>query len=171
MQNPQRRQPHRPASSAASSASSASDSKDEATGRGVWRGGRRKCVNGWHTRRAETAGSCGGRRALRAKMRLESGNARQTAAAKRAKDIASAVALEDASDEKRDSTAQLSEETSSESETLAATPKAVKSAPDNAETRLRKTRTGRYTWDKDTFVKYWRSEKLPAAISYRRRQQ
>ncbi|WP_374940496.1 tail fiber protein [Escherichia sp. GZ89] len=48
---------------------------------------------------------------------------------------------------------QLSSETSSESETLAATPKAVKSAYDNAETRLRKNQNGADIPDKDTFVK------------------
>ncbi|EBW9619033.1 short-chain dehydrogenase [Salmonella enterica subsp. enterica serovar Rissen] len=62
------------------------------------------------------------------------------------------MALEDASTTKK-GIVQLSSETSSESETLAATPKAVKSAYDNAETRLRKNQNGADIPDKDTFVK------------------
>ncbi|WP_250192317.1 phage tail protein, partial [Escherichia coli] len=56
-------------------------------------------------------------------------------AAKRAEDIASAVALEDASTTKK-GIVQLSSATNSTSETLAATPKAVKAANDNANGRV-----------------------------------
>ncbi len=56
-------------------------------------------------------------------------------------DIASAVALEDASTTKK-GIVQLSSATNSTSETLAATPKAVKSAYDNAEKRLQKDQNG-----------------------------
>ncbi|EPU6332290.1 tail fiber protein, partial [Escherichia coli] len=55
--------------------------------------------------------------------------------AKRAEDIASAVALEDASTTKK-GVVQLSSATNSTSETLAATPKAVKAANDNANSRV-----------------------------------
>ncbi|MFA1980733.1 phage tail protein, partial [Escherichia coli] len=66
---------------------------------------------------------------------------RAETAAKRAEDIASAVALEDASTTKK-GIVQLSSATNSSSETLAATPKAVKSAYDNAEKRLQKDQNG-----------------------------
>ncbi|HAV9665807.1 TPA: phage tail protein [Escherichia coli] len=93
------------ASSAASSASSASASKDEAT------------------RQASAAQS---------KSTAESAATRAETAAKRAEDIASAVALEDASTTKK-GIVQLSSATNSTSESLAATPKAVKAAYDLAD--------------------------------------
>lgn len=70
---------------------------------------------------------------------------------KRAEDIASAVALEDASTTKK-GIVQLSSVTNSTSETLAATPKAVKSAYDNAEKRLQKDQNGADIPDKGRFL-------------------
>lgn len=67
------------------------------------------------------------RQQLRAKVRGESAATRAETAAKRAEDIASAVALEDASTTKK-GIVQLSSATNSTSESLAATPKAVKAA-------------------------------------------
>ncbi|MDT9445829.1 phage terminase large subunit family protein [Escherichia coli] len=66
-------------------------------------------------------------------------------------DIASAVALEDASTTKK-GIVQLSSATNSTSETLAATPKAVKSAYDNAEKRLQKDQNGADIPDKGRFL-------------------
>ncbi len=65
--------------------------------------------------------------------------------------IASAVALEDASTTKK-GVVQLSSATNSTSETLAATPKAVKAAYDNAEKRLQKDQNGADIPDKDRFL-------------------
>lgn len=135
------------ASSAASSASSASDSKDEATRQAS---AAAESASTASTKATETAGSA--TEAAQSKNAAESAATRAETAAKRAEDIASAVALEDASTTKK-GIVQLSSETSSESETLAATPKAVKSAYDNAETRLRKNQNGAEIPDKDTFVK------------------
>ncbi|HCS2465320.1 TPA: prophage tail fiber N-terminal domain-containing protein [Shigella flexneri] len=100
------------ASSAASSASSASASKDEATRQASAAKGSATTAS---TKATEAAGSA--------------------TAAKRAEDIASAVALEDASTTKK-GIVQLSSATNSTSETLAATPKAVKAANDNANGRV-----------------------------------
>ncbi|HAI1307683.1 TPA: hypothetical protein HIT53_004772, partial [Escherichia fergusonii] len=133
--------------SAASSASSASDSKDEATRQAS---AAAESASTASTKATETAGSA--TEAAQSKNAAESAATRAETAAKRAEDIASAVALEDASTTKK-GIVQLSSETSSESETLAATPKAVKSAYDNAETRLRKNQNGADIPDKDTFVK------------------
>ncbi|TGH21721.1 hypothetical protein E5S51_15960, partial [Escherichia coli] len=72
-------------------------------------------------------------------------------AAKRAEDIASAVALEDASTTKK-GIVQLSSATNSTSETLAATPKAVKAANDNANSRLAKNQNGADIPDKARFL-------------------
>ncbi|WP_252716078.1 phage tail protein, partial [Shigella sonnei] len=72
-------------------------------------------------------------------------------AAKRAEDIASAVALEDASTTKK-GIVQLSSATNSTSESLAATPKAVKAAYDNAEKRLQKDQNGADIPDKGRFL-------------------
>ncbi|EFI3817257.1 prophage tail fiber N-terminal domain-containing protein [Escherichia coli] len=92
------------ASSAASSASSASASK-------------------------EAAGSATA--ASQSKVAAESAATRAETAAKRAEDIASAVALEDASTTKK-GIVQLSSATNSTSEKLAATPKAVKTVKDSS---------------------------------------
>ncbi|EOC2122084.1 prophage tail fiber N-terminal domain-containing protein [Escherichia coli] len=100
------------ASSAASSASSASASKDEATRQAS---AAKSSATTASTKATEAAGSA--------------------TAAKRAEDIASAVALEDASTTKK-GIVQLSSATNSTSETLAATPKAVKAANDNANDRV-----------------------------------
>ncbi|WP_419145932.1 prophage tail fiber N-terminal domain-containing protein [Escherichia coli] len=135
------------ASSAASSASSASASKDEATRQASAAG---ESASTASTKATEAAGSA--TEAAQSKNAAESAATRAETAAKRAEDVASAVALEDASTTKK-GIVQLSSETSSESETLAATPKAVKSAYDNAETRLRKNQNGADIPDKDTFVK------------------
>ncbi len=123
------------ASSAASSASSASASKGSATTAS--------------TKATEAAGSATA--AAQSKSTAESAATRAETAAKRAEDIASAVALEDASTTKK-GIVQLSSATNSTSETLAATPKAVKSAYDNAEKRLQKDQNGADIPDKDRFL-------------------
>ncbi|EPM7881628.1 phage tail protein [Escherichia coli] len=135
------------ASSASVSASSASSSKDEAARQAS---AAAESASTASTKATETADSA--TEAAQSKNAAESAATRAETAAKRAEDIASAVALEDASTTKK-GIVQLSSETSSESETLAATPKAVKSAYDNAETRLRKNQNGADIPDKDTFVK------------------
>ncbi|EPE2979538.1 phage tail protein, partial [Escherichia coli] len=73
----------------------------------------------------EAAGSA--KAAAQSKSTAESAATRAETAAKRAEDIASAVALEDASTTKK-GIVQLSSATNSTSESLAATPKAVKAA-------------------------------------------
>ncbi|WP_215197845.1 phage tail protein, partial [Escherichia coli] len=85
------------------------------------------------TKATEAAGSATA--AAQSKSTAESAATRAETAAKRAEDIASAVALEDASTTKK-GVVQLSSATNSTSETLAATPKAVKAANDNANSRV-----------------------------------
>ncbi|MBI9496939.1 tail fiber protein, partial [Escherichia coli] len=75
------------------------------------------------TKATEAAGSATA--AAQSKSTAESAATRAETAAKRAEDIASAVALEDASTTKK-GIVQLSSATNSTSESLAATPKAVK---------------------------------------------
>ncbi|HGE5901176.1 TPA: phage tail protein, partial [Escherichia coli] len=77
------------------------------------------------TKATEAAGSATA--AAQSKSTAESAATRAETAAKRAEDIASAVALEDASTTKK-GIVQLSSATNSTSESLAATPKAVKAA-------------------------------------------
>ncbi|HHH7244890.1 TPA: phage tail protein, partial [Escherichia coli] len=110
------------ASSAASSASSASSSKDEATRQASAAKGSATTAS---TKATEAAGSATA--AAQSKSTAESAATRAETAAKRAEDIASAVALEDASTTKK-GIVQLSSATNSTSESLAATPKAVKAA-------------------------------------------
>ena len=119
------------ASSAASSASSASASKDEATRQASAAKGSATTAS---TKATEAAGSA--KAAAQSKSTAESAATRAETAAKRAEDIASAVALEDASTTKK-GIVQLSSATNSTSESLAATPKAVKAAYDLA--------SGKYT--------------------------
>ncbi|WP_249923989.1 phage tail protein, partial [Escherichia coli] len=119
------------ASSAASSASSASASKDEATRQASAAKGSATTAS---TKATEAAGSATA--AAQSKSTAESAATRAETAAKRAEDIASAVALEDASTTKK-GIVQLSSATNSTSESLAATPKAVKAAYDLA--------SGKYT--------------------------
>ncbi|EFH4581308.1 phage tail protein [Escherichia coli] len=114
------------ASSAASSASSASASKDEATRQASAAKGSATTAS---TKATEAAGSATA--AAQSKSTAESAATRAETAAKRAEDIASAVALEDASTTKK-GVVQLSSATNSTSESLAATPKAVKAAYDLA---------------------------------------
>ncbi|ELU5273364.1 phage tail protein [Escherichia coli] len=135
------------ASSAASSASSASASKDEATRQASAAKGSATTA---YTKATEAAGSATA--AAQSKSTAESAATRAETAAKRAEDIASAVALEDASTTKK-GIVQLSSATNSTSETLAATPKAVKTAYDNAEKRLQKDQNGADIPGKDTFTK------------------
>ncbi|EEY3528502.1 TPA: phage tail protein [Escherichia coli] len=135
------------ASSAASSASSASASKDEATRQASAAKGSATTAS---TKATEAAGSATA--AAQSKSTAESAATRAETAAKRAEDIASAVALEDASTTKK-GIVQLSSVTNSTSETLAATPKAVKTAYDNAEKRLQKDQNGADIPGKDTFTK------------------
>ncbi|HIH5327396.1 TPA: tail fiber domain-containing protein [Escherichia coli] len=118
------------ASSAASSASSASASKDEATRQASAAKGSATTAS---TKATEAAGSATA--AAQSKSTAESAATRAETAAKRAEDIASAVALEDASTTKK-GVVQLSSATNSTSETLAATPKAVKVVNDNANSRV-----------------------------------
>ncbi|HID6271096.1 TPA: phage tail protein, partial [Escherichia coli] len=118
------------ASSAASSASSASASKDEATRQAS---AAKVSATTASTKATEAAGSATA--AAQSKSTAESAATRAETAAKRAEDIASAVALEDASTTKK-GIVQLSSATNSTSETLAATPKAVKAANDNANGRV-----------------------------------
>nr|WP_309446401.1 phage tail protein [Escherichia coli] len=118
------------ASSAASSASSASASKDEASRQASAAKGSATTAS---TKATEAAGSATA--AAQSKSTAESAATRAETAAKRAEDIASAVALEDASTTKK-GIVQLSSATNSTSETLAATPKAVKAANDNANGRV-----------------------------------
>ena len=118
------------ASSAASSASSASASKDEATRQASAAKGSATTAS---TKATEAAGSATA--AAQSKSKAESAATRAETAAKRAEDIASAVGLEDASTTKK-GIVQLSSATNSTSETLAATPKAVKAANDNANGRV-----------------------------------
>ena len=134
------------ASSAASSASSASASKDEATRQASAAKGSATTAS---TKATEAAGSATA--AAQSKSTAESAATRAETAAKRAEDIASAVALEDASTRKK-GIVQLSSATNSTSETLAATPKAVKAAYDNAEKRLQKDQNGADIPDKDRFL-------------------
>ena len=114
------------ASSAASSASSASASKDEATKQASAAKGSATTAS---TKATEAAGSATA--AAQSKTTAESAATRAETAAKRAEDIAYAVALEDASTTKK-GIVQLSSATNSTSESLAATPKAVKAAYDLA---------------------------------------
>ncbi|EOW5568250.1 phage tail protein [Escherichia coli] len=118
------------ASSAASSASSASASKDEATRQASAAKGSATTASAKATEAAVSATA-----AAQSKSTAESAATRAETAAKRAEDIASAVALEDASTTKK-GIVQLSSATNSTSETLAATPKAVKAANDNANGRV-----------------------------------
>ncbi|EFJ9789161.1 tail fiber protein, partial [Escherichia coli] len=113
-------------SSAASSASSASASKDEATRQASAASGSATTAS---TKATEAAGSAAA--AAQSKSTAESAATRAETAAKRAEDIASAVALEDASTTKK-GVVQLSSATNSTSESQAATPKAVKAAYDLA---------------------------------------
>ncbi|EFI2882117.1 tail fiber protein, partial [Escherichia coli] len=135
------------ASSAASSASSASASKDEATRQAS---AAKSSATTASTKATEAAGSATA--AAQSKSTAESAATRAETAAKRAEDIASVVALEDASTTKK-GVVQLSSATNSTSETLAATPKAVKAANDNAEKRLQKDQNGADIPGKDTFTK------------------
>lgn len=135
------------ASSAASSASSASASKDEATRQASAAKGSATTAS---TKATEAAGSATA--AAQSKSTAESAATRAETAAKRAEDIASAVALEDASTTKK-GIVQLSSATNSTSESQAATPKAVKAANDNAEKRLQKDQNGADIPGKDTFTK------------------
>ncbi|EFU2978192.1 short-chain fatty acid transporter [Escherichia coli] len=134
------------ASSAASSASSASASKDEASRQASAAKGSATTAS---TKATEAAGSATA--AAQSKSTAESAATRAETAAKRAEDIASAVALEDASTTKK-GVVQLSSATNSTSESLAATPKAVKSAYDNAEKRLQKDQNGADIPDKGRFL-------------------
>ncbi|EFK2096517.1 tail fiber protein, partial [Escherichia coli] len=109
-----------------SSASSASASKDEATRQASAAKGSATTAS---TKATEAAGSATA--AAQSKSTAESAATRAETAAKRAEDIASAVALEDASTTKK-GIVQLSSAINSTSESQAATPKAVKAAYDLA---------------------------------------
>ncbi|WP_437573489.1 tail fiber protein, partial [Escherichia coli] len=118
------------ASSAASSASSASASKDEATRQASAAKGSATTAT---TKATEAAGSATA--ASQSKTTAESAATRAEAAADRAEEIAGAVAMEDASLTTK-GVVKLSSAVDSTSESLAATPKAVKAANDNANSRV-----------------------------------
>ncbi|HBN7477626.1 TPA: prophage tail fiber N-terminal domain-containing protein [Escherichia coli] len=134
------------ASSAASSASSASASKDEATRQASAAKGSATTAS---TKATEAAGSATA--ASQSKTAAESAATRAQAAANRAEEIAGAVAMEDASLTTK-GVVKLSSATNSTSESLAATPKAVKAAYDNAEKRLQKDQNGADIPDKGVFL-------------------
>ncbi|HFP5296352.1 TPA: phage tail protein, partial [Escherichia coli] len=118
------------ASSAASSASSASASKDEASRQASAAKGSATTAS---TKATEAAGSATA--ASQSKTTAESAATRAEAAADRAEEIAGAVAMEDASLTTK-GVVKLSSAVDSTSESLAATPKAVKAANDNANSRV-----------------------------------
>ena len=118
------------ASSAASSASSASASKDEATRQASAAKGSATTAS---TKATEAAGSATA--ASQSKTAAESAATRAEAAADRAEEIAGAVAMEDATLTTK-GVVKLSSAVDSTSESLAATPKAVKAANDNANSRV-----------------------------------
>ncbi|WP_252860098.1 tail fiber protein, partial [Shigella sonnei] len=118
------------ASSAASSASSASASKDEATRQASAAKGSAATAS---TKATEAAGSATA--ASQSKTAAESAATRAETAADRAEEIAGAVAMEDASLTTK-GVVKLSSAVDSTSESLAATPKAVKAANDNANSRV-----------------------------------
>ncbi|HAU9272088.1 TPA: phage tail protein, partial [Escherichia coli] len=118
------------ASSAASSVSSASASKDEATRQASAARGSATTAS---TKATEAAGSATA--ASQSKTTAESAATRAEAAADRAEEIAGAVAMEDASLTTK-GVVKLSSAVDSTSESLAATPKAVKAANDNANSRV-----------------------------------
>ncbi len=134
------------ASSAASSASSASASKDEATRQASAARGSATTAS---TKATEAAGSATA--ASQSKTTAESAATRAEAAADRAEEIAGAVAMEDASLTTK-GVVKLSSAVDSTSESLAATPKAVKTAYDNAEKRLQKDQNGADIPDKGRFL-------------------
>ncbi|MDS0880667.1 tail fiber protein, partial [Escherichia coli] len=115
---------------AASSASSASASKDEATRQASAAKGSATTAS---TKATEAAGSATA--ASQSKTAAESAATRAEAAADRAEEIAGAVAMEDASLTTK-GVVKLSSAVDSTSESLAATPKAVKAANDNANGRV-----------------------------------
>ncbi len=118
------------ASSASASASSASASKDEATKQASEAKGSASTAS---TKATEAAGSATA--ASQSKTAAESAATRAEAAADRAEEIAGAVAMEDASLTTK-GVVKLSSAVDSTSESLAATPKAVKAANDNANSRV-----------------------------------
>ncbi len=134
------------ASSAASSASSASASKDEATRQASAAKGSATTAS---TKATEAAGSATA--ASQSKTAAESAATRAEAAADRAEEIAGAVAMEDASLTTK-GVVKLSSAVDSTSESLAATPKAVKAANDNANSRLAKNQNGADIPDKGRFL-------------------
>ncbi|ENZ0267760.1 prophage tail fiber N-terminal domain-containing protein, partial [Escherichia coli] len=124
------------ASSAVSSASSASVSKDEATRQASAAKGSATTAS---TKATEAAGSATA--AAQSKSTAESAATRAETAAKRAEDIASAVGLEDASTTTK-GFVRLSNRTDSDSQTEAATPRAVKDVMDETR-RAIKTLAGK----------------------------
>ncbi|MEF7034192.1 tail fiber protein, partial [Escherichia coli] len=114
----------------ASSASSASASKDEATRQAS---AAKSSATTASTKATEAAGSATA--ASQSKTTAESAATRAEAAADRAEEIAGAVAMEDASLTTK-GVVKLSSAVDSTSESLAATPKAVKAANDNANSRV-----------------------------------
>ncbi|MFR0238677.1 prophage tail fiber N-terminal domain-containing protein [Escherichia coli] len=118
------------ASSASASATSASASKDEAIRQASAAKGSASTAS---TKATEAAGSATA--ASQSKTAAESAATRAEAAADRAEEIAGAVAMEDASLTTK-GVVKLSSAVDSTSESLAATPKAVKAVNDNANSRV-----------------------------------
>ncbi|HDP6722060.1 TPA: tail fiber protein, partial [Escherichia coli] len=124
----------------------ASASKDEATRQASAAKGSATTAS---TKATEAAGSATA--ASQSKTAAESAATRAEAAADRAEEIAGAVAMEDASLTTK-GVVKLSSAVDSTSESLAATPKAVKAANDNANSRLAKNQNGADIPDKGRFL-------------------
>ncbi|WBM73006.1 phage tail protein (plasmid) [Buttiauxella sp. WJP83] len=102
--------------------------------------------------RSEASASTSATSAAHSQEVAEQAASAAEAAAKRAEDVANLVSLEDATLTTK-GVVRLSNETNSESESLAATPKAVKAAMDSANARLVKDQNGADIPDIDSFVR------------------
>ncbi|ECI4313592.1 phage tail protein, partial [Salmonella enterica subsp. salamae] len=143
------------ASSAASLASSASASKDEATRQALAAADSASMASTRATEAADSATASAASAADAAKSASDAGNAAGEAQKYRdeAKEFADHLDVKDASTSQK-GIVQLSSATDSDSETVAATPKAVKAAMDNANGRLEKNSNGGDIPDKDLFVRH-----------------
>ncbi|HAF4900152.1 TPA: phage tail protein [Salmonella enterica] len=141
------------ASSAASLASSASASKDEATRQALAAADSASMASTRATEAADSATASAASAADAAKSASDAGNAAGEAQKYRdeAKEFADHLDVKDASTSQK-GIVQLSSATDSDSETVAATPKAVKAAMDNANGRLEKNSNGADIPEKPLFV-------------------
>ncbi|EEA9092752.1 shikimate transporter [Salmonella enterica subsp. enterica] len=142
------------ASSAASLASSASASKDEATRQALAAADSASMASTRATEAADSATASAASAADAAKSASDAGNAAGEAQKYRdeAKEFADHLDVKDASTSQK-GIVQLSSATDSDSETVAATPKAVKAAMDNANGRLEKNSNGGDIPDKKQFAR------------------